>query len=389
MTDVDPAVHRLGEDVTFGRGAVDALPDVVRHSGAQRVLLVCGQRSFEASGAVRIWSRLTGLAEVERWSDFSPNTDAGDLEQGLAVLHVVDADLVLGVGGGSTMDMAKLLCAYHHLAPGDARDAIRAGERIETRSAHLVLAPTTSGSGSEATHFAVVYIGDEKFSIAGPAMLPDHVVLDPDLSCSGSPHQRATSGIDAACQAIESLWAAHATEESRAHARNGLRLVLEHLERFVTSPDPASAEGMALGSHLAGRAINISKTTAAHALSYGITKRHGVSHGHAVALSLGPFIELHASASPADLQEFVDPEVHARAMDDVLSALGSEDGADARRAFTDLLHRIGLEASLTALGIEGDSELRRLASSVNLERLGNNPVVCREHDLQRVLERAG
>src|SRR5690606_31263398 len=132
---------------------------------------------------------------------------------------------------------------------------------ITERSLSMILAPTTSGSGSEATRFAVVYIGSDKHSIAGDAMLPDAVILDPVLTMSASPYQRATSGIDAVAQATESLWAAGADDTSRTFARDALRVLIPALPRFVDSADGQAAADMAEGSHLAGRAIDISRTT--------------------------------------------------------------------------------------------------------------------------------
>ena len=376
--------------VHYGYGAVDTLPDLVSTLDRQRVMLVCGGRSFEASGAARILPGLEKSAQVLRWSDFSPNPDATDLARGLALAADFDPDLVLGVGGGTALDMAKLLCAF----PG--RDdlaalhaAIRSGQPVTGRGPALVLAPTTSGSGAETTHFAVVYIGDEKFSVAGPALRPDVVVLDPGLTLSGSAYQRATSGVDAVAQAIESLWASGATPESRRWARHALGYLLPAIEPFVTAGDAEAARAMAIGSHLAGRAIDISKTTAAHALSYGITKRYGISHGHAVALTLGAFLQAHAEAAPELLRPGIDPAAHAEAMAEILSALRAADGADARARFTRLLERIGLEPELAKVGAATPAARRALAAAVNAERLGNNPVRFTEAELAALLEPPG
>ena len=388
MIDLQQEIRRLPDEVIYGAGAVEQVPRLVEELRAQRVLLVCGRRSFEASGAAGMLSDLRSAAAVDRWSDFSPNTDAADLERGLEVLRATRPDLVLGIGGGSAMDMAKLLCAFQHTAFQQVTDAIPAAGRIDQRDPTLVLVPTTSGSGSEATHFAVVYVGHEKFSIAGPAMLPDRVVLDPELSRSGTAYQRATSGIDAVCQAIESLWATNATAESRVDARRSLDLGLDNLEAFVHDPTSTAAEGMALASHLAGRAINISKTTAPHALSYGITKRHGISHGHAVAMTLGAFLEAHAQADDAELQPDVDPDAHRAVMHEILRALGATDGPSARGRFVALLDRIGLEPHLAAAGISDRGEIGVLADNVNLERLSNNPVRFDRSTLRGILERA-
>src|SRR5690606_8756774 len=265
---------------------------------------------------------------------------------------------------------------------------IRAGESVTRRRLGLHFVPTTSGSGSEATHFAVVYIGQEKFSVAGPALYADSVTLDPGLTLSGSAYQRATSGIDAVCQAIESLWAKGGTNTSRRLARHALRLLLAYIEPFVAEADPQAAKGMAIGSHLAGRAIDISKTTAAHALSYALTKGYGVSHGHAVALTLGQFIRAHAEAKAEDLQSGISERRHQEAMAAILKSLGARDAAEARDRFTALLARLGLVSRLRDIGLTNAEARRSVAQSVNVERLGNNPMVFTMAGLEAVLERA-
>jgi alcohol dehydrogenase len=384
-----PPADRLRRPVTYGDGRVAEVADTVTSLGARRVLLVTGTRSFEASGAERLLPGLEAVAQVRRWNGFRPNTDSQDLVAGLQIVEDFVPDLVLAVGGGSAMDMAKLLCAYQGMTGTEqVLDAIRTGNKIERRQLALVLVPTTSGSGAEATRFAVVYIGDDKFSIAGPAMLPDAVVLDPTLTTSGSPYQRATSGIDAVAQAIESLWATGATDRSRGFARQALRLLLPNIETFVNEGGAEASRRMALGSHLAGRAIDISRTTAAHALSYGITKGYGVSHGHAVALTLGPFIESHAAAAPDDLQPGVDPDRHREVLSEVLHRLGAADATEVHERFTSLLRRIGLEPSLGAVGVEDAQQRDALVNGVNVERLGNNPVPFDEAGLTAILVRA-
>lgn len=360
--------------VAYGDRSVLRVPGHVHALGATRVFLVCGRTSFEASGAAAMLPGLESIATVRRWSDFVPNTDSADLRTGLRAMREFEPDAIIGVGGGSALDMAKLLCGFHGVADEDVVDSIKTGLKTITRNEHLVLVPTTSGSGAEATHFAVVYIGNDKYSIGGQAMRPDVIALDPTLAVTGSSYQRATSGIDAVSQAIESLWAVGATDRSRHFARTALRVLMPAIERFVNDPDPMSARAMCIGSHCAGRAIDISRTTAAHALSYGITKTYGVSHGHAVALTLGAFVEAHAAADAAVLRPDVAPDVHAAAMTTILAALDARDGSHARRQLSRLLERIGLDSRLSAAGVSGAGERAALAETVNAERLGNNPV---------------
>lgn len=376
--------------ITYGMGAITRTPEVVAALGARRVLLVCGRRSFEASGAASILPSLAGAVALRRWSEFAPNTDAADLARGLAIVEEFRPELVLAIGGGSAMDMAKLLTGFAGITdPAKLFEAIRSGDKIARRELGLVLAPTTSGSGSEATHFAVVYIDDDKYSVGGDGLRPDAVILDPALSRSGSPYQKATSGIDAVAQAIESLWAVAATERSRRWARHALRLLLPAIEPFVHTGGEAPARAMAIGSHLAGRAIDISRTTAAHALSYGITKRYGLSHGHAVAVTLGAFIELHGHATPDQLAPGISPGDLDGGMQTVLAALAADSPVAASRNFTALVERIGLPVGLPETDAGRREQAEALAQGVNVERLNNNPVRLSAAQLARLVAGAG
>lgn len=374
-------------EIVSGPGSIETVPDLVEDGLWASALLVCGQSSFEASGADRIVGPLERTAEVVRWSDFQPNAAADDLLEGLRLVEETSPDVVIGVGGGSAMDLAKLLCGFDGITDADPlQAAIASGDVLHQRRRGLILAPTTSGSGSEATHFSTVYIGDEKHSVVGDGLRPDVIVLDPELSMSASPYQKATSGIDAVAQAIESMWAVGATPASRRFARRALRHLIPNIEAFVHEPSGDTATAMSTGSHLAGRAIDVSRTTAAHALSYSITQRYGVSHGHAVAMSLGGFLEAHDEPASSNLQSGVDPDLHAGVMKQIFDHLGAASGAEACRRFFDLMERIGLATGLSKIGVSTSEQRAELASSVNPERLSNNPVVFDEPALLALLD---
>lgn len=376
-------------ELVYGMGTVETLPDIVEDGQWDSALLVCGKTSFEQSGAARVLDPLMRLAKVERWSEFEPNTASVDLSEGLRVLRQIDPDVVIGIGGGSAMDLAKLMCGFDGTADLAALEsAIGSGRELESRRRALILVPTTSGTGSEATHFSTVYVGHEKYSVVGAGLRPDAVILDPELSMSASPYQKATSGIDAVSQAIESSWAVSATATSRRFARRALRYLLANIADFVNHPSAENASAMSVGSHLAGRAIDISRTTAAHALSYSITQKHGVSHGHAVALTLAAFIEAHAEAPTGKLQPGVDPDLHARVMQDISNRLGVSTGAEGSDRFRELMSSIGLAVRLSAVGIDTPEKRADIAAAVNPERLGNNPVAFDEAGLQAILDRS-
>ena len=376
------------EATVSGHGAIERLPDLLRSMRAERALLISGRTSFAASGAARILPLLERVVSLRRWDEHRPNPTAGDIATGLTAANAHRPDVIIGVGGGSTLDTAKLVAAL--VAVDDGSDVerverlIRRHEVAEARDVRLILVPTTSGSGAQVTHFATVYIGTIKHSVAGAALLPDRIVLDPALAMSGSVHQRAVSGIDALAQAMESLWAVGGDERSRTDAEAAIRLLLPALVPFAHHPDPATAEAMASGSQLAGEAINRSRTTIPHALSYALTQQVGLAHGHAVAHTLPTVLARHLAAEAGSLVG-VTPSEHRRHMGRLLDALGVADRDAGILRIEEVVQDLGLRdperSGHTVIAAQVDALVR----SFDPVRAGNNPVRFTREDLRAIL----
>lgn len=371
-----------------GHGAIGRLPELVREAGARRVLLVHGRTSLEASGAARVLPELERDVALRRWAEHQPNPSVEDVAAGLAVAHAHAPDLIVGIGGGSTLDTAKLVAAL--TAVDDGSDVGRVARRIvgqaaaATRDVGLMLVPTTSGSGAQVTHFATVYVGTTKHSVAGAALLPDRIVLDPALAMSGSAHQRAASGIDALAQAIESLWAVGGDVTSRADAVAAVRWLLPAVVRFAHAPDDADAEAMATGSQLAGIAINRSRTTVPHALSYALTQQVGLAHGHAVAHTLPAVLARHLHAGADDVAGIGVSE-HRRNMDRLLDALDVRDADEAVVRIEAVVRDLGLRDPERSAHPVIVDQVDDLARGIDPVRTGNNPVAFTHHDLRAIL----
>ncbi len=159
------------------------LRDLLSQHGCKDVLFVTGKASYELSGAHSfVTKELSGLNAVY-FSDFLPNPSVEDLERGLSFLKKVSPDYVIAVGGGSVLDMAKLMVFFGSInrAP---RTYLSSPARLDSNSGAVPLCaiPTTAGTGSEATQFAVLYDGKIKHSVADPSILPDAVILNPSLT---------------------------------------------------------------------------------------------------------------------------------------------------------------------------------------------------------------
>jgi alcohol dehydrogenase class IV len=367
------------EKEIIGEGSIQSLEGILKHYSAQRVFLATGKKSYELSGAKEKIEKLLKRRDYHRHFDFEENPKFPDLLQGARDIRAYKPDIIVAIGGGSVMDTAKILSVL----PTDtskAKKVIKGEIDFDEKISPIVAIPTTSGSGSEATHFAVAYLNNVKYSVAGKSLLPDYVILDPDLTYSMSPYQTAVSGMDALCQGIESYWAKGATKESREYAADAIKVILNNIENAVNNPNSESLFNMAKGANLAGKAINISKTTAPHALSYSLSTFYGIPHGHAVALTIKEFIlinEVKASQNN-DLKL-------TRRMEQLYKLIGGTSGMNCGLIIQQVMNRIGLESSLNEITFGKENiNINKLVNNINVERLGNHPVLVSIEDVNDV-----
>ena len=349
-------------------GVAHFLRNDLKNRKIRRLLVFTGQKSFTACGAESLISEALNAVNWERRSEFQSNPKMEELKNELAYATHFRPDGILAIGGGSVLDMAKLVNFF--LSVAIKPDAYLDGIREEERRASLrplIAIPTTSGTGSEATHFAVLYRAGKKYSVADPRLLPSTVVLNPTLTYTMNAYQTACTGLDALAQGIESFWAVGATPESRKYAEKAIRLALQYLEPCVNHPSPENRQGMLHASYWAGRAIDLSKTTLPHALSYGLTSQHNYPHGHAVGIFLPAVFSWH-------LEKKVVPEK-------LIELLGKNDPVS---TLNSLLKQIGLDLKKPL----GELEIDRLSKRVNPERLNNNPVAPNAHELKEILKTA-
>ena len=346
--------------------------DYFHSLGIDRVFLVTGKDSYSESGASAAIDRLLDGKHVTRFNEFTANPDVLEVSAGAELLRRHPADVVLAIGGGSVLDMGKCvsLLSQHSQAPA----AIVSGKApIENPAIPVVAIPTTAGSGSEATRFATVYIDKTKHSLEHDSIRPVVTVVDPAFTLSLSPYQTAVTGIDALSQAIESYWSIRSSEQSRGLAARAIELAMTSLEKAVSRPDRVSRLNMIIAANLAGKAINITKTTACHALSYYLTSRFLVPHGHAVALTLSRMLEYNSGVTADDV---VDERGVSFVRDNTLSLaklLGAGDIPGGVNTIETLMTNLGLRNPIPGLDID-DNHIRKMVhDAMNSNRMSNNP----------------
>lgn len=298
----------------------------------KKLFLVCG-KSFDKLS----FSKDIMICNPVRFSEFRPNPLYEEVMDGVEKFGASSCDSILAVGGGSAIDVAKAIKFY---SKGDAK---------------IIAVPTTAGTGSESTHFAVIYKEGEKQSIADESLLPYEVILEPSSLETVPDYTRKVTMLDALCHAVESYWAKKATVESREIAVEAIREILHSKNMYLQNEIKGNA-GMLKASNLAGQAINITTTTAAHAMCYKITSLYGLAHGHAAALCLPEVWKINKTEIPGiTVEEFIN-----------------------------LFEELGLEYPVSK---NREADIQLLTNSVNLQRLKNNPFELDKSTIQKMYER--
>ena len=335
----------------------------------KRVLLVCGQ-SFER---LNVKKDIEGLCDkLVRFSDFSPNPVYEDVCKGVDLFRKVNCDAILAVGGGSAIDVAKCIKLF---APMDTQDIYLNQKIIET-DIPFIAVPTTAGSGSESTRHVVIYYQNNKQSISHDMAVPNFYVLEPSTLQGLSSYQKKCTLLDALCQGIESWWSVNSTEESILYSKNAISLIGDNWKEYIEQNTIDAATQIMRASNYAGKAINITATTAAHAMSYKITTMFGMPHGHAVAVCMRYVWEYLAN----NIDKCIDKrgEKYLRfILDSIHSLINLDD-------FSRLMEDLGMQFPIS---YDKVNQLEILVKSVNPVRLKNYPVLLNEDAIRDMYER--
>lgn len=282
------------------------------------------------------------------FTDFEPCPEVSSVEKGVELFNQNGCDFIIAVGGGSAIDVAK---AIKYFAESDVK---------------ILAVPTTAGTGAEVTRFSVLYKNADKNSVSSYDIIPDYQVFDYTTLKSLPYIQRVVTGLDAFTHAVEAYWSKDADDESREYSLNALELFYNYFDKYINGDDSAN-EPMMKCSELAGRAINIARTTACHAFSYKLHKIKGFYHGQAVAVCLVYIWKYMLSACKGTPMEAVLEEIE-RITHYTPETLES------------LLAQLGLLDDLTMT----EAELEETVNGVDETRLSNHPVSFTKQDIKNI-----
>lgn len=350
--------------VSFGVGRVERLAEDIaelkRETSEVLVISDAGVAKVGITDRIRRVLERSGY-DVTVFSELAGEPDAATVDHAVRILNRLADPMVVGVGGGSALDVAKLaaVIAKDEFPTEDYALCARAFPKPRLKR---IMIPTTAGTGSEVTRTAVFTTSKgNKVWAWGHELLPDLVLLDPCLTVSLPADVTAVTGLDAMVHAIEACTCRNRNPMADALGLHAIRLAKQHLMAAIEKPaDIDARSGMLVASTIAGSAFAQTGTAAAHSIGHALATIAGIPHGRAVTIGMEALLSWNAEASP---------EAHAA----VAEALGCSKSADqCAPAFRALVERSGVDRSLAGKDIEPETLSRVMMSPENLPMIENN-----------------
>ena len=344
----------------------------LKEVGSERYMLVC-------DNAFPYLPIKTDLHAMVVFDQFTSNPLYEQVCHGVDLFNANRCDAIVAVGGGSTIDVAKCIKLYCRM--DHTRNYLE--QEYKDTGVPLIAIPTTAGTGSESTRFAVIYFDGKKQSINHESITPNYAILEPMLLKSLPLYQKKCTMLDAMCQCIESLWSVNSTDESMLYAKMGLQMIMDHWHGYIEDNNEEDARFIMEAANYGGRAINISQTTAPHAMSYKLTSMYGLPHGHAVALCL-PEVWMYMLEHP---EQCVDPRGRDH-LEFIFKWLGQIMQCDNSYKGLMMFRAIMFALDMPEISSNNlESDLDVLSASVNPVRLKNNPVDLDQETLHYLYKR--
>lgn len=357
--------------IVFGNGSFGQLPDHIKTLNKKKPLIVLDKNISKSGFEDKVSTVFRGskidyviFDKVEA----EPPLELADEGADIAIKE--KCDVVVGIGGGSAMDVAKAVSVVA-ANNGKAKDYLGLG-KVPGPGLPKIMIPTTAGTGSEVTFTSVFIRKDlkKKEGMNSPYLYPELALLDPELTLSVPPSVTAATGIDALCHAIESYTSINSSPMSEVFSLEAISLISANIRAAVHNENDIDArEQMLLGSLYAGLGLANAGVTAVHSLSYPLGGRYGISHGVANTVLLVPVMEFNLCGA---IEKFA---IIAETMGEVVSDLSLREAAYLSvESVRELIDDCNMEISLETLGIE-EKDFQSLAEvAMTVARpLENNP----------------
>lgn len=361
--------------VIYGTGVLSSLREVIDDTAGNesRVFLVTGRQSLKARGILQKVVESIGESRITLFDRVTPFPSPDLVDSATEECRAASADIVVAIGGGSAMDLAKsvAILTQHE---GKSREYALREKPLQRKGLPFIAAPTTSGSSSEVTSGAALWDMEAKLSmgLSSPMMFPTVALVDPELTMTMSKSLAAVTGFDAFTSAFESYWSLDAEPIADAIDLEVIRMFAGHLERSCIQGDLESRSMCALAATMSGIAYSNSHPNVCHAVGSPLTIYWGVEHGQSVGITLTSFLRWNASAI-------------AHKLPALWAALGVSGLDEAEARITQMMERCGLETRLHGLGI-GEQDMAMLIDQIRWDRVTVLPRPLERDDAAKILQ---
>ena len=344
--------------VIFGAGKLANLPSIVQDVAGTdcHVFLVTGSHSLRGRGILQQVIESLGVAKVTLFDEVTPFPSPDLVDTALEACRNSPSDVVVAVGGGSAMDLAKCV-AILMTHDGKSTEFATRAKTLVRQGLPFIAVPTTSGSSSEVTSGAALWdmTAKRSMSLSSPLMFPTVALVDPQLTMSMSKALAAVSGMDAFTSAFESYWSLDSEPLADAIDLEVIKMFAENLERSCIQGDLESRAACALAATMSGIAYSNSHPNVCHAVGSPLTLNWGTEHGQAVGVTLKTFLRWCAPAISHKLPA-------------LWKALGVDDLDQATSRIDQIMRRCGLRTNLGGLGVKKE-EMDTLVDNIRWDRL--------------------
>lgn len=349
----------------------------------KKVVLFMSKSSLKRLELTQWYNKLESVCtSLFHISNFNSNPTYIDVYNSLNLIKDNLPNIVLAIGGGSSIDIAKATVGLSYLTKKSklnediVLEAIKNKEFLQHENNISIYAvPTTAGTGSEVTRWATVWDmkGCAKYSVDSPSLYPHRAYIIPEFTVTMPLKLTLSTGLDALCQAVEAYWAKATNMMVKELSKSAIRLIVEYLPKVLKDPNNIQLrKKMFLGSLFSGLAFSNTRTTACHSISYPLTMRFGVDHGLACVITLSSVLEINKN--------------YIEELDELYDALNIKDSNDLQ-SWLDNISKGIIDLKLSTFGI-AKSDIKELASmSFTLGRMDNNPVLLNEKDVEEILRK--
>tara|TARA_B100000989_G_scaffold118173_1_gene86980 strand:- start:12602 stop:13690 length:1089 start_codon:yes stop_codon:yes gene_type:complete len=346
------------------------LEKYIKKKKLKKVLALVGKKSYELSGAKIFFDNFFNKFDSYFFFKKEKLPEYIELKKIINFINIIKPDVILSIGGGSVLDYAKIGSALSDISFKNKSFKLN----FRKRKLNLISIPITAGSGAEVTEGCVIYHKKIKYSLEDKVFIPTNFFLVPKIIKQCPFHLKATCGLDTLCQSMESIVSLKSSAKSRIYAKKSIKIFNKNFENYLFQPNYTNSKNMAISSNLSGQAINLTKTTIPHALSYPITTIYGLDHGHAVATTLEKVFYTSYQKSKINLR------VKKKYLE-LFKAFGVKNYKNFYNKFEKIKKKTKLDFSL--LSKLNDNEVLKIIKQINIKRLKNNPVPLSKKEILR------